>query len=59
MVLYDKKVEMSMSNTQAYMFGCTFDTWSRSSSSCAYVVVVCLLGYLLPLLVIHHSYSRW
>ena len=41
---------------QAYMFACTFDTWTRDLNSLSFVLIVWSLGFLLPLTVIIHSY---
>ena len=41
---------------KAYMFACSFDTWTRDLTSLSFVLIVWSLGFLLPLTVIIHSY---
>ena len=44
--------------SQPYLYGCSFDLWSRDVSSRSYVLLLVLLAYVLPLSVIARSYSR-
>ena len=42
---------------QAYLLGCSFDTWSPGALSLSYVIVLMILGYFIPLLIICSCYT--
>ena len=41
--------------SKAYMFGCSFDTWSKDLTSRSFVLLLCTIGYLIPLCIISYS----